>query len=89
MGLFGNNKELQLGTCGLMGGEARASPENKREDCSFIEEKGVQSGCPLEGTGSSKCSGFSLAEWLPGKKILFLPAGVSMIGNKYGSSSLG
>lgn len=47
-------------------GEPRRSPENKEEKHSFIVEKGVQMGfckqSPLEETGSSKCSGFSLAE---------------------------
>lgn len=46
-------------------GKSCTSPENKGEEYSFIEE-GIQTGCckqsPLEETGCSKCSGFSLVE---------------------------
>lgn len=38
MGLFGNSKELQFGTCGLMVNQPLASPESKGETPSFIEE---------------------------------------------------
>ena len=55
-------------------GKPQASPGYH----SFIREKGSLEGCykqtiPLEETGSSKCSGFSLAGLLPGEEKSFLP----------------
>lgn len=71
-------------------GKPYASPENKGEGNSFIEEMGVQRGFCKQRVHWMKLgfqnvvaflwlsyNSLSLAEWLPGKKkIFFLPTGV-------------